>query len=274
MRRAIRAVLVAVTAALAMSCAAGTPPGGVSRAEHRLADRAVPDIPLRLADDRVIRLSDLAGEKPLLITFFYRRCTGICTPFLEWVRDAVREVGGLGADYRVLALSFDDADTVADLRAQASALGLLQAAGWSFAVAEREALARVTGALEFWYRRDPATRQYDHSALLVAVERGRVVRALLGSPDDSQRFRELVWELRGAFIASYRVPGQTPLACLTFDPRTGQTRLDWGLLLLALPALAAMGAAMVIFLGTARGPRSSSPPCAATAGAPDRIRGV
>ncbi|MCZ7565367.1 MAG: SCO family protein [Burkholderiales bacterium] len=184
----------------------------------------MPDIPLRLADGRALRMSDLAAGKPLLVAFFYRRCTGVCTPFLEWVRDAVRETGGLGTDYRVLALSFDDADTVADVRAQAETLGLAQAAGWSFAVAERAALARVTGALEFWYRRDPTTGQYDHPALLVGLDRGRVVRALVGGPDGRERLRAMVWELRGNFIPFYKVPGQTPLACLAFDPDTGKTR--------------------------------------------------
>lgn len=252
MRRALHGVLTALALTLAAACGAATPPLGVSRAEHRLVERAVPDIPLRLADGRALRMSDLAAGKPLLVAFFYRRCTGVCTPFLEWVRDAVRETGGLGTDYRVLALSFDDADTVADVRAQAETLGLAQAAGWSFAVAERAALARVTGALEFWYRRDPTTGQYDHPALLVGLDRGRVVRALVGGPDGRERLRAMVWELRGNFIPFYKVPGQTPLACLAFDPDTGKTRLDWGLLLLVLPALAAIGAALAVFLAPVR----------------------
>lgn len=246
------ALAALVALALAAPCAIPAPADGVSRAERRLVDRAVPDIPLRLADGRSLRLSALADGKPVLVTFFYRRCTGVCTPLLEWVRDAVREVGGLGTDYRVLALSFDDADTVADLRAQAQAIGVLDAAHWSFAIAERDALARVAGAVDFWYRRDPATGQYDHPALVVALDRGRVVRAMLGGPGRTDRFRELVWELRGVFVPAYRLPGQTPLACVTFDPRTGTTRLDWGLALLALPGLAAMGAALGVFSGPRR----------------------
>ncbi len=220
---------------------------GLSRAESRLADRVVPDIQLQLADGRTLRVSELAADQPLLVTFFYRRCTGVCTPLLEWVRDSAAEVGGLGADYRVLALSFDDADTVADLQAQAQAIGVAGSPHWSFAVAEREAVARVAGALDFWYRRDPQSGQYDHPALVLGLADGRVVRALLGGPGDERRMRELLWELRGVFIPSYRVPGQTALSCTSFDPRTGQTRLDWGLALLALPGVAAIGAALTVF---------------------------
>lgn len=257
-RPGLRGVLVAIAAlAFAAPCAALAPADGVSRVESRLVDRAVPDIPLRLADGRALTLSVLADGKPLLVAFFYRRCTGVCTPLLEWVRDAVREVGGLGTDYRVLALSFDDADTVADLRAQAEAIGVLESAHWAFAVAERDAVAQVAGAVDFWYRRDPATGQYDHPALVLALDRGRVVRAMLGAPGGSDRFRELVWELRGAFIPFYRIPGQTPLACVAFDPRTGETRLDWGLALLALPGLAALAAALGVFFGPGRWRRAA-----------------
>lgn len=234
------------------SGAAGEPNASTAWAENRLVDRVVPDIPLRLADGRFARLSELWADKPLLVTFFYRRCSGICMPFLEWVRDAVREVGGLGRDYRVLALSFDDTDIVADIRAQAAALGLLREPDWSFAVAEKDEVARIAGALDYWYRLDPSTQQYDHTSLLVAIDRGRVVHALLGGPDGSERLRTLVWELRGTVIPFYRVQGQAPIRCFAFDSRSGKTRLDWGILLLLLLALAALTLASAVFIGTTR----------------------
>ncbi len=253
-----RARLCGVLAALACAPvhaapdAAAAAQASAARAEGRLAGRVVPDIPLTLADGRRVQLSELWRDKPLLVTFYYRRCAGVCMPFLEWVRDAVRTVGGLGSDYRVLALTFDDAETVGDLRAQAAALGLLEASDWSFAVAGKDEVARVAGALDYWYRLDPATRQYDHNSLLVGIDRGRVVRALLGTPSGSQRFRELVWELRGSFVSVYRVPGRTLLRCLSFDPLSGKARLDWGLLLLVLPAFAAVALALATFAGAAR----------------------
>ena len=79
---------------------------------------------------------------------------------------------------------------------------------------------------------------------------------MLASPNGNERFRELVWELRGSFIPYYRVPGQTPLRCLVFDPRTGETRLDWGMLLLVLPALTAIALALAVFIRPLRQPRA------------------
>jgi hypothetical protein len=164
----------------------------------------------------------------------------------------VGEVGGLGRDYRVLALTIDAAETTADLRAQAAALRLLDRRDWLFAVASEEDVARLAGTLDLRYRLDAVTRQYDHNSLLVGIEQGRVLRALLGTPDGNARLRELVWELRGRFVPLYRMPGRTLLRCLTFDSQSGRVRLDWGLLVLVLPAVLAIGIAGLTFWAAKR----------------------
>jgi cytochrome oxidase Cu insertion factor (SCO1/SenC/PrrC family) len=232
---------------LGSSAARAAPELTAARAESALAGRTLPDILLHSADGRVVPLSQLWREKPLLLTFYYRRCAGSCTPFLEWVRDAVRTVGGLGRDYRILALTFDDSETSADLRAQAVALRLEGTPDWQFAVASKEEVARLAAGLDYSYRLDPSTGQYDHNSLLVGIEQGRVVRALLGTPQGSARLRELVWELRGSFVPVYQLPGRALLRCLTFDPRSGRMQLDWGLLLLVFPASGAISAALLLF---------------------------
>lgn len=230
--------------------AAGTQaPGSMAaaRAESRLEGRLVPDIPLRLSDGRELMLSELGRGQDLLLTFFYRRCAGVCTPFLHWVAEATAEVGGLGTDYRILALSFDEADGVEQIAAQARALGLQDHPSWQFAVTGQDALADITGALEFWYRRQPDSSQYDHGSLLAAVSDGRVVRALTGGPGETQRLRELIWELRGRIMPYYPVSSGPVLRCLSFDSSDGSLKLDWGMLLLVLPALASLGVVLVLF---------------------------
>jgi len=252
---------VAAVLLLGLPLAGAGSPGsqetGTAREESRLSGRAVPEIDLQLADGQVTRLSALSSDKPLLLSFFYRRCTGICRPFLRQVRDTLRKIGGLQTDYRVLALSFDDADTAADMRAQAATFGLENESGWIFAVADPEATARLTAALGFWYRFDPETRQYEHDVVLVVIKNGRVMRALLDSPSDPQRLRELAWELRGKVIPYYRVAAGKPLRCLAFDPGSGEVRMDWGMLVLAAPALAAIALAIAVFRASA--PRRRRP---------------
>lgn len=221
----------------------------------RQTERTVPDILLHLSDGRPMRLSALAGDQPLVVTFFYRRCAGLCLPLLQWLRDATTDAGGLNTDYRVLALSIDETDTVADLHAQAAALGLLQAEGWSFAVADPQAISDITAALDFRYRFDPERRQFNHPALVAALDRGRVLRILQDTSTGVAPYRDLLRELRGTFVPFYRLAGGIPLRCFTFDPRTGEIRFDRGSLLLVLPALAAAAATLVVFFGSAHRPR-------------------
>lgn len=231
----------------AEGAATAAPALSATQAQARIEGRAVPDIPLRLADGRETTLFELGRERALLVTFFYSRCTGVCTPFLQWIGEATAEVGGLGSEYMVLALSFDEADSAAQLRAQAQALGLSGNRDWQFAITDRAALAAITGALEFWYRRTPDAQQYDHDSLLVAIRDGQVIRALGGGPGQTQRLRELVWELRGRVAPYYPVQREPALRCLAFDARTGSSHLSWGMLVLVLPALAALAASLVLF---------------------------
>jgi len=247
LRKHATALLVALPVLAATPAVAQSPLLPSTRAEARIEGRAVPDIALRLADGRERMLSELGRNQALLVTFFYRRCAGVCTPFLQWIDQATAEVGGIGRDYRVLALSFDDADTVADLQAQARTFGLSENPDWHFAVTGRDSLARIAGALEFWYRRQPDSEQFDHGSLLVAIRDGRVIRALSGGPGQTQRLRELVWELRGRVVPYYETDNAPALRCIDFDPRTGALRLDWGMLLLVTPALVALAAALAVF---------------------------
>ncbi len=226
---------------------AGGTPSAIFRDESRLADRVLPDAELRLGDGRVTRLSTLWRDRPLLLTFFYRHCAGTCIPSLLLIRDAAARAGGLGRDYRVLALSFAETDTAADMQAQAAALDLQGDPNWVFAVGSAQDTQRIADALGFWYRRDLASGQYDHPTLLAAVEEGRVVRALLGYPISRERFGELIWELRGRFVPYYRLPGQSWLRCFEFNGRTGAMRPDWGMLLLLAPGMIAIVVAILVF---------------------------
>ena len=215
--------------------------------EARLVGHSLPDAELQLRDGSVTRLSALWRDRPLLLTLFYRRCTAVCQPLLFSMRDSIEQLGGLGRDYRILALSFANSDTSADMLAQAEALGLEDDPNWIFAVARPADVQRIAEALSFWFRLDRATGQYDHPTLLSAIDHGRVVRALVGYPVSQQRLRELVWELRGRFVPYYELPQRSWLRCFEYDPRTGAMHFDWGMLLLLAPGTIGIASAMIVF---------------------------
>lgn len=61
-------LLIGACAVILSLAAQGAAPG-VSVQESRLIDRAVPDIPLQLADGRSVQISELWRDRPLLVTF-------------------------------------------------------------------------------------------------------------------------------------------------------------------------------------------------------------
>lgn len=216
--------------------------------ESRPLYQGVPDIEVTLPQGQKIKLSDLWGQKPLLITLFYRNCTGSCSPFLHSLDSTVTKVGGLGSDYQIISLSFDPEDTAEDLGKFAGTLGLDQNPNWLFGTADPAAIRALADAIGFWYKLEPQSGQYDHPTLLAAVRDGKIRRVLLGNVILQDRFQELVREVRGEFIPFYSRPGQkTVFRCVEWNPSSKSLWPHWGLLFLVFPGVAALGMAVLIF---------------------------
>jgi protein SCO1/2 len=200
----------------------------------------VPNIVVRTIDGKTQRLSDWWQQRPILLTFVFAHCAGVCYPYLNSLRDAIRQVGGLGSDYEVVVLSFAPEDAPTELRLMAEALRLSrnERARWHFGVGEPEAMERLERAVGFWHRRIKGTNQYDHPAMLAAVKDGRVIRLLVGATVMPVRLREVVRELKGEPVLAYPLPdARMPFRCFRYDPKTGTWRPDWGLLALLTPPL-------------------------------------
>ena len=133
-----------------------------------------------------------------------------------------------GSAYRVLVLSFDSADTAADVDAMAANTGIAPNTGWVFGVARSPTSA-------FWPK-PPASGsagindgQYDHPSMVVAIDRGRVLRMLVGATVSATQLREIVQEFGGKFVPAYVLPGKLAFRCFEYDPSTGRYSLDLGL---------------------------------------------
>lgn len=223
-------------------CLAGLLPG-LAGASDVPADIRISDL-----DGREHRLEQMWSRRPLLLTLYYTRCPGVCTPYLMGLAETLERLGGAGDDYDVLALPFDPEDGPAQVRAHAERFGLLGRPGWIFATAEAVSLAELADSFGFWYRLDAARQQYDHPAMTAVVSGGRVVRVLEGSPVSTRALRETLWELQGHFVPTYTLPGRDSLlSCLAYDPVTGRARPNWGLLVLCLPALLAFAVVGLMF---------------------------
>ena len=219
--------------------------------EERLLNAAVPDVPLTNAAGARVTLSQLAHGRPVLFGFVFTRCPGVCSPFLMSWQSADRALGEKHTYLRLL-LSFDPRDTPADMSAFARRHSLDNNDDWAFAVGDPGDVRRLAEATGFWWTWDETRQQFDHAAMLAGIRDGRLVRLLVGGSMTSARLDELVRQVSGEFVRSYPLPGRVPFRCVTYDPATGRTTLDWGFALLLIPVVATSIGTLGMFAVAAR----------------------
>jgi protein SCO1 len=227
-------------------------PRDVPPDEERFVNQPLPDIELTTASNVHVTLSSVARGQPLLFTFVFTRCAGVCSPFLASWRVADRSVSSSRTFHR-LVLSFDQRDTAADMGAFARHLAADEDPDWTFAIASRSDVQRLADATGFWYDWDESRQQFDHPAMIAAARDGRLVRLLVGGVVSSRRLDDLMREAFGEFVPSYPLPGSVRFRCVQFDPGTGRLTLDWGFLLLLLPVVVSGLVTSVMFVAGSRG---------------------
>ena len=246
--------LLLLTCAAAPASAQSVVPREVPPREERLLNAPVPDIWLTTAKGVRVRLSQIAPRRPLVLTFVFTRCAGVCSPFLRAWRAADRALGRQGT-YSRLVLSFDPRDTEADMSALARHLALQESDDWTLAVSDPNDVRRLAEAVGFWWDWDESRQQFDHPAMLAGIREGRLVRLLVGGSVSSARLDELVREVSGEFVRSYPLPGRIPFRCVQFDAATGRMTLDWGFGLLLVPVAATSVGTFVMFAAGSRSRR-------------------
>jgi protein SCO1/2 len=222
--------------------------------EERFVNARVPDIWLTTARGARVRLSQISPGRPLVLTFAFTRCAGVCSPFLRAWRAADSMLGRPAAHSR-LVLSFDPRDTKADMSVLAQHLALQDDDDWIFAIADQDDVKRLAAATGFWWEWDDSRQQFDHPAMLAGIRDGRLVRLLVGASVSTARLGELVREAAGEFIRSYPLPGRVLFRCVQFDAATGRMTLDWGFGLLLAPMVATVLGTLMIFVAGAKARR-------------------
>lgn len=117
--------------------------------EDRFLSAPLPDIALTTAAGARVALSAVARGRPLLFTFVFTRCGGVCSPFLASWRTVDRSVSSPRSFHR-LVLTFDPRDTAGAMAALAHHLGLDANPEWTFAIAAPPDVERLTQATGFW----------------------------------------------------------------------------------------------------------------------------
>jgi protein SCO1 len=179
---------------------------------------------LRLADE----LSRAPG--PTLLMLGYHRCPQLCGLATQGVLEALRQSGLPAAAARILFVSVDPAETVADAadkrRADMGYARLL--AGTQTAalpVVERlvgpaASIAALATSVGFVYQPGDAVARFAHPAgVVVVTPDGHVSRYLMGVRLDPTELRDAVADARAGQVG--RLSDRLALLCAHVDPHAG-----------------------------------------------------
>jgi protein SCO1 len=198
---------------------------------------------------QAVRLGDVFGRQPVILTLNYLHCPNFCTLVMDGVAERLDEVGlEVGQAFRVVTVSIDPREGPPQALAQKSLLirhyaAVANPGGWQFLTGSAEAITRLTEAVGFQYAYEAASDEYAHPAgIVVLTSDGRIARYLYGV-DFHPR------DLRLALVEAGENQIGTPvdqflLRCFRYDPATGRYSLAALTLLRVAGGLTVLGMAV------------------------------
>jgi protein SCO1/2 len=158
---------------------------------------------------------------PVIVTFVYYRCPGICSPLLTEVTRVVRKLDlEPGKDYTILTVSFDHREKPEIARDKRT--GYLAAvekpinpAGWRFFTGDSASIRALTSAAGFYFKRDG--EDWIHAgALIILSPEGKITRYING-------VRYLPFDVKMALIEASNGTVSPTIAtvlkfCYSYDP--------------------------------------------------------
>lgn len=223
--------------------------------------------------DRAVRLGDLFGTKPVILSLGYFTCPMLCPLTREGLLTSIKELDFLlGNEYRIVSLSINPLESSNDAAAQKAVY--VQRYGrpvdeqaWTFLTGDQAAIDQLATAIGFRYVYDAETRQYSHpSGVVVVTPQGHISRYIFGIEFPARDLRLALVEASTERIGT--IVDQFLLLCYHYDPQTGRYNLLVMnvLRIAAIVTVAIVGAA--IYLMTRRDRRTTKPDLPGRAGVP------
>ncbi len=194
------------------------------------------DAKLLTIDNQELTLLDLAEKQPLLVSFIFTRCAGICSPLLFQLKNEIEDSNLRENNYKVLVLSFDPRDSLEDMQRYAEVFKLDKNETWVFSITDN--IDQVIASVSFDPVWDEATKQFEHDALTVGIDtNGYITRKKIGLPH-TKDIKELLASINHKFTPSHRLPTKSNIfSCFNYNPETGKNTPGFGLLFILAPAL-------------------------------------
>jgi protein SCO1/2 len=206
----------------------GLPPAlqGI-RIEQKLDAQVPLDLEFRDESGAPVRLNDLIGDKPVILTLVYYECPMLCTLVLNGLVKSMNALPfEVGREFAVVSVSIDpgEAPELATSKKDAylkmyNKEGARE--GWRFLTGDLESIDRLAEAVGFHYEYDPSTDQFAHAAgIMVLTPKGRVARYFYGIEYSARDLRLALVEASENRIGG--LADQILLFCYHYDPATGE----------------------------------------------------
>lgn len=197
------------------------------------------DIPLLDHTGAAVRFGDyFDGKRPVVFLMAYYTCPMLCGLALADLQKAVRGVKlELGKDYRVVVLSFDHRNAVADAATKhdmyvTDAIPMADSRRtpatpaddvWPFLLATEQNAKRIADSVGFAYRFIPETGEFAHpTALFVLSPAGKISNYMygkFGSTYNEKQMRLAIMDASEGKVGS--VFDKILWACYHYDPTRG-----------------------------------------------------
>lgn len=144
-----------------------------------------------------VRLADLIGDKPVILTFNYSNCPMLCSVQLGGLVDTMLNMSwNVGKEYEIITIGLDPEETME--RATNTKEGYLERygrkgsdKGWHFLRGDASSIKLVADAVGFGYTYHPQRKEYLHPAVMTFVSpRGSVSGYMYGVKFDHIELRD------------------------------------------------------------------------------------
>ena len=244
------AIILFLCVAIVRSIFALTP-SDLSRVkfEQHAGQQISPHLVFRDEKGRTLKLSDLIGNRPVILVPGYYRCPMLCTMINDGLINALENLrANVGTDFDVVDVSIDPNETPA-AAAQKKALYVRRygrsgtAAGWHCLVGEAKNIQQLTDQIGYRYAYDSETKQYAHPSGVVVLTPGwKISRYVFGVTFNSTELRDALAVAKEGKSSS--ILSQIFLLCYHYNPITGK----YAALILSVLRIASLGTLISLIL--------------------------
>lgn len=178
------------------------------------------------ADGKPVRLADVIGSKPVILTFNYSNCPMLCSVQLGGLVNTMTQMDwDIGSQFDVITISLDPSET-RDLASETRDRYIEQYGregafeNWTFLTGTKENVDAVTDAVGFGYTYHKDRKEYLHPAVLTLVSpRGKVSTYIYGVSYDPIDLRDKL--LLAGIGETSEAAARFILSCYHYDAPTG-----------------------------------------------------